>query len=62
MSGSVSITENLGTDFLVTVDVGDVAIKATIQEGDEPQPGDTVSVAPSTRWVLLYDKESGALL
>jgi multiple sugar transport system ATP-binding protein len=62
VSGSVSITENLGTDFLVTVDVGDVTIKATIQEGDEPQPGDTVSVAPSTRRVLLYDKDSGALL
>ena len=45
--GTVSITENLGTDFLVTVDLGDVAIKATIQEGDEPQPGDTVSLAPS---------------
>ena len=55
----MSITENLGTDFLVTVDLGDVTIKATIQEGDEPQPGDTVSLAPSTRRVLLYDRESG---
>jgi multiple sugar transport system ATP-binding protein len=60
--GIVSITENLGTDFLVTVDIGGVMIKATIQEGSEPQPGDTVSVAPSTRRVLLYDRESGALL
>jgi multiple sugar transport system ATP-binding protein len=62
VKGTVSITENLGTDFLVTVDVGGVTIKATVQEGDEPDPGDTVSLAPSTRRVLLYDKESGALL
>ena len=62
VTGAVSITENLGTDFLVTVDVGGVMIKATIPEGDEPNPGDTVSLAPSSRRVLLYDKESGALL
>ncbi len=62
VKGTVSITENLGTDFLVTVDVGGVTIKATVEEGDEPDPGDTVSLAPSTRRVLLYDKESGALL
>ncbi len=63
ISGSVSITENLGTDFLVTVDIGDgVLLKATVQEGSEPQPGDTVSLAPSARRVLLYDRESGALV
>jgi multiple sugar transport system ATP-binding protein len=62
VTGAVSITENLGTDFLVTVDVGGVMIKATIPEGDEPNPGDTVTLAPSSRRVLLYDKESGALL
>ncbi len=60
--GTVSITENLGTDFLVTVDVGGVMIKATIPEGDEPNPGDAVSLIPSFRRVLLYDKESGELL
>jgi multiple sugar transport system ATP-binding protein len=63
ITGAVSITENLGTDYLVTVDVGDgVLVKATIQEGNEPQPGDKVSVAPATRRVLLYDRESGALI
>jgi len=62
ISGTVSITENLGTDFLVTVDVDGVTIKATVQEGGEPQPGDIVSLAPTTRRVLLYDRESGALL
>ena len=62
ISGTVSITENLGTDFLVTVDVDGVTIKATVQEGGEPQPGDIVSLAPTTRRVLLYDRDSGALL
>jgi multiple sugar transport system ATP-binding protein len=61
--GEVSITENLGTDFLVTVDIGEgVLLKATVQEGSEPQPGDTVSLAPSARRVLLYDRETGALV
>jgi TOBE domain len=61
--GEVSITENVGTDFLVTVDLGDgVLIKATIQEGSEPQPGDTVSLAPSARRALLYDRETGTLV
>ena len=60
--GIVSITENLGTEFLVTVDVGEVSVKATIEEGNEPQPGTTVSLAPSVRRVLLYDRESGVLV
>ena len=58
----MSITENLGTEFLVTVDVGEVSVKATIEEGNEPQPGTTVSLAPSVRRVLLYDRESGVLV
>jgi multiple sugar transport system ATP-binding protein len=62
ITGTVSITENLGTEFLVTVDVDGVTIKATIQEGAEPEPGETVSLSPSTRRVLLYDRESGDLL
>ena len=33
-------------------------LKATMQEGSEPQPGDTVALAPTTRRVLLYDRES----
>jgi multiple sugar transport system ATP-binding protein len=62
ISGMVSITENLGTDFLVTVDVGGTLIKATVHEGSEPQTGDTINLSPATRRVLLYDQESGTLL
>jgi multiple sugar transport system ATP-binding protein len=62
LRGTVAITENLGTEFLVTVDVGAIQIRATVEEGAEPQPGDTVGVAPATRRILLYDRESGELL
>ena len=40
--GTVAITENLGTAFLVTVDVGATQVRATVEEGFEPRPGDTV--------------------
>ena len=39
-----------------------VLIKATIQEGSEPQPAITVSLAPSARRALLYDRETGTLV
>jgi multiple sugar transport system ATP-binding protein len=62
LRGRVAITENLGTDYLVTVDFGSTQIKATIEEGSEPAPGDSVGVAPAPKRVLLYDRESGVLL
>ena len=62
LRGTVAITENLGTEFLVTVDVGATQIRATVDEGSEPQPGDPVGITPMTRRVLLYDRESGELL
>ena len=34
-------------------------IRATVDEGSEPQPGDPVGISPATRRVLLYDRESG---
>ena len=62
LQGTVAITENLGTEFLVTVEVGATQIRATVDEGSEPQPGDSVRIAPASRRVLLYDRESGELL
>ncbi|WP_116995312.1 ABC transporter ATP-binding protein [Desertimonas flava] len=63
ITGTVSITENLGASFLVTVVVGDgQQIRAAVEEGTEPQPGDNVSVLPSARRVLLYDRADGELL
>jgi len=62
ITGTVAITENLGTHFLVTVDVGSDQLRATIEEGSEPSPGDTVGVAPAPRRALVYDRERGELL
>jgi multiple sugar transport system ATP-binding protein len=62
LRGTVAITENLGAEFLVTVDVGATQIRATVDEGAEPQPGDSVGLTPMTRRVLLYDRESGEML
>jgi multiple sugar transport system ATP-binding protein len=62
LQGTVAITENLGTDFLVTIEVGRTQIRATVEEGSEPQAGERVGIAPAARRVLLYDRESGALL
>jgi multiple sugar transport system ATP-binding protein len=62
LRGTVAITENLGPEFLVTVDVGAIQIRAMIEEGSEPQPGDTVGVTPATRRVLLYDRATGELI
>jgi len=61
LRGTVAITENLGAEYLVTVDLGGTQIRATVDEGSEPQPGDSVGVAPSARRVLLYDQETGKL-
>jgi multiple sugar transport system ATP-binding protein len=62
LSGRVRITENLGTEYLVTVDVGGTQIKATIDEGSEPDVGATVAIAPNSRRTLLYDRATGELL
>ena len=62
LRGTVAITENLGTEYLVTVDFGGAQVKATVEEGFEPQPGETVGIVPATKRVLLYERESGILL
>ena len=62
LRGSVVVTENLGTQSLVTVDCDGTLIGVTVPEENEPEPGATVVlIAPASR-VLLYDRESGELL
>ena len=48
-----------GTEFLVSVEVAGELFRATIEEGCEPAPGDTVTLlaAPSA---LLYDATTNA--
>ncbi len=61
ISGTVAITENLGAQFLVTVDVAGQLIRAVVAEGSEPATGDTATVNPDPDRVLVYDRESGEL-
>ena len=60
LDGVVTITENLGTEFLVTVDVAGELFRATIEEGHEPDPGATVRLLAAPHRVLLYDAETHA--
>jgi len=62
LDGTVTVTENLGTQFLVTVEIGGVQLRATVPEGDEPRLGDRVGLAPDARRALLYDVATGSLL
>ncbi|CAN5807744.1 sn-glycerol-3-phosphate import ATP-binding protein UgpC [soil metagenome] len=62
LRGDVTITENLGTHYLLTVDVGGALVRWTGEEWSEPAAGDTVAVVPSGRRALLYDRDSGELV
>ena len=44
IGGTVVITENLGTSYLVTVDLGSTQVRGTVEEGFEPAQGDTVAL------------------
>ena len=44
IGGTVVVTENLGTSYLVTVDLGSTQVRGTVEEGFEPVQGDTVAL------------------
>jgi multiple sugar transport system ATP-binding protein len=56
------VTENLGTQSLVSVACDGTLIGVTVPEEDEPAPGAAVVLTAAAQRVLLYDKESGELL
>jgi multiple sugar transport system ATP-binding protein len=60
--GTVSILENLGTEYLVTVESGDVAVQATVEDGDEPEIGQRVRAVPLRARALVYRAEDGGLV
>ena len=62
LPGSVSIVENLGTSSLVTVEVGDLLIGATVPEEDEPEAGSPVWLVPNPDRLLIYRAADGALV
>ena len=60
--GTVAIVENLGTGFLVTVDIDEGIIQVTVPEESEPAIGSQAWVTASPERVLLYGKDDGELL
>jgi multiple sugar transport system ATP-binding protein len=60
--GEVSILENLGTEYLVTVESNDVLVQLTVEEGEEPSVGDRVVVRPAPARALVYRAGDGGLV
>jgi multiple sugar transport system ATP-binding protein len=62
VAGTVTILENLGTDFLVSVEAGELIVQVAVEEGHEPAIGDRVWVRPLPERALVYRKETGVLV
>jgi multiple sugar transport system ATP-binding protein len=54
LSGTVSVTENLGTSTLVSVAVGDELVGAVVPEDAEPAPRTRVWLTPQPGRMLVY--------
>jgi len=55
------IVKNLGTFSLVSVDVGELTVAATVPEG-EPDIGTDGRLTPRPRQALLYRSRDGTLV
>ncbi|MFC6083798.1 ABC transporter ATP-binding protein [Sphaerisporangium aureirubrum] len=53
-AGRVSVVENLGTSFLVTVEDDDHLVQAVVPEDAEPSPGDAAWAVPRHARALFY--------
>jgi multiple sugar transport system ATP-binding protein len=60
--GTVTILENLGTDYLVTVEAGELSVQVTVEEGEEPAIGERVRVRPLEQRALVYRADDGELV
>jgi multiple sugar transport system ATP-binding protein len=60
--GEVSILENLGTAYLVSVHAGELLVQATVDDGAEPGIGERVWVAPGIERALVYHTGDGELV
>ncbi|GAA1301182.1 sugar ABC transporter ATP-binding protein [Planotetraspora silvatica] len=54
LGGNVSIVENLGASYLVTLDVNGVLVQAVVPEGHEPLIGDEGYALPRRDRALIY--------
>ena len=59
LAGTVRVLENLGVASLVTVQVGDLLVKATVPEEQIPAVGDRVWLTPDQRRLLAYRQDDG---
>ena len=59
LGGTVRVLENLGVDSLVTVEVGDLLVKATVPEERVPAVGDQVWLQPAQGRLLVYRQDDG---
>jgi multiple sugar transport system ATP-binding protein len=59
LTGTVRVLENLGVDSLVTVEVGDLRVQATVPEERVPAVGDHIWLAPDQRRLLAYRQDDG---
>ncbi|HVU78631.1 MAG TPA: ABC transporter ATP-binding protein [Gaiellaceae bacterium] len=62
IAGEVTILENLGTEYLVTVEAGETVVQVTVDEGDEPAAGERVRVRPVPERALVYRADDGNLV
>ena len=62
IGGEVSILENLGTAYLVSVHAGELLVQATVDDGAEPGLGERVWVAPGIERALVYRPGDGELV
>ncbi|MGB9377089.1 MAG: ABC transporter ATP-binding protein [Mycobacteriales bacterium] len=61
LAGTVAIVENLGTAFLVSLEVDDVSVQLTVPEGREPAVGTKGWAVPQADRVLVYRASDGEL-
>jgi multiple sugar transport system ATP-binding protein len=62
LHGTVLVVEDLGTSALVSVEVGDTTVAATVPEGSEPEIGAEVWLTPLPGRALLYRAGDGELI
>jgi multiple sugar transport system ATP-binding protein len=62
IAGEVSILENLGTAYLVSVHAGDLLVQATVEDGAEPEVGEPVWVSPGIERAMVYRAADGELV
>jgi len=62
LQGSVYVVELLGTDALVTVEIGGVPVKAKVDAEFAAEPDQKVGVDFASNWLYLFDEQTGELL